>query len=156
MHYLHSQQPPIVHRDLKPGNVLLDKARKTTKIIDFGLATTQHAQASDSVMGTGQGTPAFMAPELHQQGGSLPVDFFSYGMFVWNIFARTTPFAEKSVASIPSAIKRGERPDITLVSVDWMQKVVENCWRGDPQTRWSFAKVLDSMTKQGSEDDFFV
>eukprot|EP00054_Salpingoeca_dolichothecata_P030664 m.251867 g.251867 ORF g.251867 m.251867 type:complete len:89 (+) comp26702_c0_seq2:2-268(+) len=69
MHYLHSQQPPIVHRDLKPGNVLLDKARKTTKIIDFGLATTQHAQASDSVMGTGQGTPAFMAPELHQQGG---------------------------------------------------------------------------------------
>ncbi len=36
--YIHKLN--IVHRDLKPENLLLDKTKKSIKIVDFGLSNT--------------------------------------------------------------------------------------------------------------------
>ncbi|MCE9562626.1 MAG: protein kinase [Planctomycetes bacterium] len=35
--HCHALNPPIVHRDLKPANVLVDTARRTLRVTDFGI-----------------------------------------------------------------------------------------------------------------------
>eukprot|EP00054_Salpingoeca_dolichothecata_P031173 m.260960 g.260960 ORF g.260960 m.260960 type:complete len:192 (+) comp26780_c1_seq18:1866-2441(+) len=150
MHYLHSQQPRIVHRDLKPGNVLVDEGLQTCKIIDFGLASVKDAQKGSQKTGKEKGTPAFMAPELFLEGGSRSVDYHSYGMLIWNIFTRTSPFSDQVVGQIVLLVGQGKRPDVTLVPVPWVQEVIAHCWEQEPSDRWSFAMVLDFLSKHAS------
>ena len=53
--YLHSQEPPVLHLDLKPANVVLDAARTTPKICDFGCA---RAPAAVTANGAAGGSPS--------------------------------------------------------------------------------------------------
>ena len=59
--YLHAHG--VIHQDLKPNNLLLGKDG-TVAISDFGISTLISSK-SDLVHITNNGTPAFMAPELH-------------------------------------------------------------------------------------------
>jgi hypothetical protein len=59
--YLHAHG--VIHQDLKPNNLLLRKDG-TVAISDFGISTLISSK-SDLVRITQNGTPAFMAPELH-------------------------------------------------------------------------------------------
>ncbi|RMZ52200.1 hypothetical protein APUTEX25_001590 [Auxenochlorella protothecoides] len=53
----------LCHRDLKPENVMIDRAARAVKIIDFGLSKHQA-----SAVTLGVGTPDYMAPELLGNG----------------------------------------------------------------------------------------
>ncbi len=59
--YLHAHG--VIHQDLKPNNLLLGKDGHVA-ISDFGISTIISSK-SDLVRVTNNGTPAFMAPELH-------------------------------------------------------------------------------------------
>lgn len=59
--YLHAHG--VIHQDLKPNNLLLGQDGSVA-ISDFGISTIIHSK-SDLVRITNNGTPAFMAPELH-------------------------------------------------------------------------------------------
>jgi hypothetical protein len=59
--YLHAHG--VIHQDLKPNNLLLGKDGSVA-ISDFGISTLISSK-SDLVRITNNGTPAFMAPELH-------------------------------------------------------------------------------------------
>ena len=65
-----AHQAGVVHRDLKPGNVLVE-ATGRARLIDFGIATGEHAAA---VTHTGMvvGTPAYLAPEQVDGGRATP------------------------------------------------------------------------------------
>lgn len=63
--YLHSSD--IVHRDIKPANILLAEDGKTCKIVDFGVSElfAPSEKPADAVSNArGQGTPAFLSPEI--------------------------------------------------------------------------------------------
>lgn len=97
MIYLHSQNQPIIHRDLKSLNLLLDSVvltdtdRINLKIADFGLART-----NDTDMMTGfLGTFHWMAPEIFDNKPySLKADVFSFGICIWEILSRETPYKD--------------------------------------------------------------
>lgn len=57
---IHSKQ--IVHRDIKPDNMLLDD-EGVVKICDFGISKRIGRELLTDFVGT----PAFMAPEIHQR-----------------------------------------------------------------------------------------
>jgi predicted ATPase len=82
--YLHRRG--ILHRDLKPANVLVTHGT-TVRILDFGLATTQHStmQAAGSI--------PYIAPEVWEdQPHTEAADLYAVGIMAFELFAGRHPF----------------------------------------------------------------
>jgi calcium-dependent protein kinase len=80
---LHAAQ--VCHRDVKPDNFMV--AGTILKLADFGLSCFL---PPTKVLHEKCGTPAYMAPELHQlpgnsRGYSLPVDMWATGVILYMI-----------------------------------------------------------------------
>jgi len=80
---LHAAQ--VCHRDVKPDNFMVSGT--TLKLADFGLSCFL---PPTKVLHEKCGTPAYMAPELHQlpgnsRGYSLPVDMWATGVILYMI-----------------------------------------------------------------------
>jgi len=90
--YLHEMD--IVYRDLKPENILLG-ADGHIKVTDFGLSKEQVTDADSTY--TFCGTPEYMAPEiLMDQGHGKPVDWWSFGILVYEMLTGLPPFYSRN------------------------------------------------------------
>jgi len=87
--HLHSND--IIYRDLKLENVIMDKEGHIA-ITDFGLSK-MHADSASTFCGTAE----YMAPELvrGQQYG-LAVDWWSFGIMLYEMLVGKTPFYDKN------------------------------------------------------------
>ncbi len=133
--YLHEHG--IIHRDIKPDNMLLDEGGHL-KLTDFGLAnfgfdrrasaagTRGHTpplsamEASDCEEGGASeggcsilGTPDYLAPEiLHQQDHGTAVDWWAFGVCLYEMLLGIPPFSGSSPGDIFDKILKHQ-------SVDW-------------------------------------
>ncbi len=92
----------IFHRDIKPSNILVSKVG-VVKIVDFGLAKTMVAAASEhsgiTGFGARTGTLLFMSPEAAK--GKTPdhrTDIFSAGLVGYILLTGRHPFLHQSGA----------------------------------------------------------
>lgn len=99
--FIHSKN--VVYRDLKPENVMIG-ANGYPKIIDFGLAKKlPYIKTCDdgsikkyTKCYTLCGTPEYVAPELIIRNGyNYSVDIWAYGVMLYEIICRMTPFNDK-------------------------------------------------------------
>eukprot|EP00741_Cyanophora_paradoxa_P016457 tig00020918_g15890.t1 len=94
--FIHSQKPIIVHRDVKSMNVLVDR-NLTCKLSDFGQAvvkSTTIASTTEPTQGK-VGSFPWMAPEIMRMQRYTPAaDVFSYGVVMWEIATRQSPFPD--------------------------------------------------------------
>src|SRR5215510_1001363 len=82
----------LVHRDIKPSNIMVsleEKAARTAKIIDLGLAKAINeplSQAAISTPGVFAGTPEFASPEQFA-GVAVDIrsDLYSLGVVFWEM-----------------------------------------------------------------------
>jgi serine/threonine protein kinase len=113
----------IVHRDLKPANIFIND-RDQVKILDFGLAKIEIAQAPDGATavrpeeltkaGSTIGTVSYMSPE--QARGQLTdarTDLFSLGTVLYQMATGTLPFPGETSAIVFDAILNREPREIT-------------------------------------------
>ena len=92
MFALHAHLPrAIVHRDLKSPNVLVFEpasggGRLVGKIADFGLAhTLSTSTAASTKTKGGQGSAAWMAPEVYDAEYSEKSDVWAFGMVAFEV-----------------------------------------------------------------------
>jgi len=97
----------VIHRDIKPSNILLTED-ETPIVADFGLARILETETNESrtgepltQIGTGLGTPAYMAPE-QIRGEPLDgrADEYALGIVAYEMLTGSVPFA----AATPEAV----------------------------------------------------
>jgi serine/threonine protein kinase len=89
----------ILYRDLKPENILID-AQGHLKITDFGLVKVD--TAGDCPTGsTFCGSPEYVAPEmLRHNSYTRAVDWWSYGLVVFEMITGHSPFYHDNVVQM--------------------------------------------------------
>lgn len=96
----------FIYRDLKPENILVD-AEGHLKITDFGLVKTD--MKSDTTTQTMCGTPEYLAPEMiQQQPYTMAVDWWSFGVLVYEMLVGLPPFYNKNASKMYRAILSSE------------------------------------------------
>lgn len=114
----------LVHRDFKPANVIVEHNGQA-KVGDFGLARPRR-QTEDTptdpsapaptpdlnITSTHDvlGTPAYMAPELHQRGEASPAsDQFAFCVSLWEALHGSSPFPGDEFVLRVKAVVEGRR-----------------------------------------------
>ncbi|DBB07731.1 TPA: hypothetical protein ACH3X3_009153 [Trebouxia sp. C0006] len=99
--YLHRQN--IIYRDLKPENLLLD-GKGFIKMTDFGFAKVVTNKRTYTLCGT----PDYLAPEIIlNKGHSKPVDWWAFGVLVFEMIAGYPPFFDEDVTNTYKKIVKG-------------------------------------------------
>lgn len=133
----------IMHRDLKPANVILDSSG-CAKIADFGLSCQVKTGCE---MTAETGTYRWMAPEVirHEQYG-LAADVYSFGILLWELFARTRPFDELTPfqAAYQVALDQHRPPLPANMSPD-VARLLASLWHQDPAARPSFPRIVGTL-----------
>lgn len=153
MIYLHGMDPPIIHRDLKSLNVLLQEPVSgpsdsvTAKVTDFGVSRIYESEFNM----TGQmGTCHWMAPEvLANKPYSLKADVYSFGIVMWELAARESPYKNMNPVAIPyRVLDFGERPSLQAIKScpERWKALMVSCWSHEPQARPSFEALLQLLS----------
>ena len=99
--YLHGKD--IIYRDLKPENILID-TKGYLKLTDFGFAKICEGRTY-----TLCGTPEYLAPEiLLNKGHGKPVDWWTFGVLLYEMIAGIDPFNDEDPMLIYQKILKGK------------------------------------------------
>src|SRR5262245_39543 len=169
----------IVHRDLKPGNIMLVRrggpsasakasadrsGPPDAKLLDFGLAKTMPAVASESLsmlpttppatmtaQGTILGTFQYMAPEqLEGAESDQRADVFAFGAVLYEMVTGKKAFEGKSQASLIAAILEREPSPLSgalPTAPEMLDRVVKKCLAKQADERWQSATDLHDALK---------
>ena len=111
----------LIHRDIKPANIWLESSGEPgepatgisrVKILDFGLARSQHEAAHLTASGAIIGTPAYMAPE-QARGKQVDAraDLFSLGCVLFEMLTGKRPFKGSDTMATLTSLALDTPPD---------------------------------------------
>ena len=94
----------IVHRDIKPENILLDKAKKNLKLVDFGLG---NIYKKNELVKTACGSPCYAAPEMlsGKPYDGFYSDLWSCGVVLYCMLVGSLPFDDEDIKILYHNIK---------------------------------------------------
>ncbi|CAM9692821.1 unnamed protein product [Ectocarpus sp. 6 AP-2014] len=144
MAFLHENH--TIHGDLKSANVLLDKSDRA-KIGDFGTSRTTKLTNSTRLVthtaghGTNKMTSQWTAPEvLYGARNSYASDVFSFGVVLWEVMSRKTPWSELAGndAVFYRVFTMRQRPAIPTGTPPDIEENTKRCWAHLPRDRPDF------------------
>jgi serine/threonine protein kinase len=124
-----------LYRDVKSSNVLLNTDMRAL-LCDFGAARTLPTTLESRRLSKMPGTVAWMAPEQFANDfyGDR-ADVYAYGVFLWELAARGTPFADLLVWEIPDAVVAGTRPAMPPQTPFAFTQLAKCCWNASAALR---------------------
>lgn len=139
----HLHERGIVHRDVKPENILIEDARGSIKLVDFGIAQLGGSERI-TVAGMVLGTAAYLSPE-QVSGGEVgpPSDIYSLGLVVLECL---TGHREYPGSAPEAAVARLARSPLipSGLSEGWRALLVAMTER-DPASRPTATQLVDSV-----------
>ncbi|MEZ4448443.1 MAG: serine/threonine-protein kinase [Nannocystaceae bacterium] len=153
----------LVHRDVKPDNLLVgDDGR--VRVADFGVARYRAPDEADGADGASRmlatvagrgarvGTPAYMAPEQHEDEGVGPhSDQFSFCVALYEALHGLRPFVGDTPQALVAAIREGapSRPPGPARAPGWLDRAVTRGLAARPADRWpSLSALLTALTRE--------
>jgi serine/threonine protein kinase/WD40 repeat protein len=145
----HAHEAGIIHRDLKPSNIMVQTGGHAW-VLDFGLATLRatggdgpgavavplSGAESDATLTVGPvGTPAYMAPEQHQDGKNAHVrsDVWGLGVTLYEVLTLRRAFhSGEAVLKTEPNPPRQLNPEIDRD----LEAIVLKSLRKDPEERY--------------------
>ena len=149
----------LIHRDIKPGNVWLEGAKGSVKLLDFGLARAIETDTPLTQQGSIVGTPAFMAPE-QATGDAIDArsDLFSLGCVLYRMCTGTLPFdGSNAVATLMAIVGKEPTPPreidsgIPIPLSDLILRLLAKKPTDRPATAQEVIATLDSMPPPPAE-----
>ena len=141
----------VIHRDLKPANLLLTSSLETdlsdpgaVRVLDFGIAKIDDANAIKTGTGAVLGTPAYMAPE---QVGARPAtsatDIYAVGEIFYELLTGRRAFEGDNMMVLQAKLREGPvalplPPDVPLR--DQIQAFLQALMAFEPESRPSLAE----------------
>ncbi len=140
----------LVHRDVKPANIWLEAPSGRVKILDFGMARSEHDEAHITQTGTVMGTPAYMAPEQARgETAGAGADLFSLGSVLYRLCAGRLPFEGESILAVLSSLASDTpRPlrEVDPSAPPALEELVARLLTKDPRARPDSAQaVVDAI-----------
>jgi len=143
LHFAH--QRGVIHRDVKPSNVRVVPDGRV-KIMDFGIARLQSADASGS--GAIVGTPTYMAPEQITNGAITPAtDVFAVGCMLYELLSFHKPFEGESVHGVLYQVLTTEPKPLRTLAPSIpaaLERVVGKAMNKVPDERYETAAQMQS------------
>ncbi len=136
----------VIHRDLKPGNILLD-GHGTPFVADFGLAKILDCDQDATRTGLRLGTPAYMAPEQLNSGGSRvgpAADIWALGVIFYEILTGSRAFKGRDQALALAICTKDPIPPRNMrpeLSAD-LETIVLRCLQREATDRYPTANEL--------------
>lgn len=147
--YAHRQG--VVHRDLKPSNILLDD-EYGPMLVDFGIARLAGTSSMSLTMTGGiVGTPAYIAPEVWNEGrAEPPVDIYALGCIVYEMLTGEVLFGGSVVMQILAAHHSGPQ-----FPAQWpegvpgeLESILSKALAREPESRFASAGEMMEALKQ--------
>jgi hypothetical protein len=141
----------VLHRDVKPSNILIGTDGQV-KLVDFGVAKVNAAEASDHTRGVG--TPRYWAPEQIREEAVTPrTDIYALGLVLYELLTGVHPFDDEDPIQLRKKILGGRLPDafFKLELPQDLVSIIECCLRTDPASRFHSARALQTALLAGAK-----
>jgi serine/threonine protein kinase len=149
----HAHRKGVIHRDFKPSNVLLDE-NGNAHLADFGIAKV--SESTVQLTGSGiVGTPAYMAPEMANQGLVTPsIDIYALGITTYEMLTGKFPYQGDTPLRVMMAHATAPIPDVRELNPDCplaVANVVRKAMAKDPDERYATAGEMAAALRAAAE-----
>ena len=89
-----------------------------------------------------------MSPEsLTQQVYSVKTDVFAYGVTLWEICTRQTPWSGSNGTEVAIAVVKGKRLTIPSEVHPILSQLITSCWQHQADDRPDFKSILEFLER---------